>query len=106
MAKSVGSGGVFVSDSKTVTSAGTSEALAATNFLLWNALTIVAKDNNTGRVYVGGLISSTVASTTNRGMGPGDTLILRPSRGHSIDLSAVYLDVSVSGEGVDYYATA
>ena len=106
MAKSVGSGGVFVSDSKTVTTAGTSEALAATNFLLWASLTIVAKDNNTGRVYVGGLISSTVASTTNRGLAAGDVLEITPSRGHSIDLSAVYLDVSVSGEGVDYYATA
>ena len=106
MAKSVGSGGVFVSDSKTVTTAGTAEALAATNFLLWTGVTIVAKDNNTGRIYVGGTISSTVASTTNRGLGPGDTLTITPSRGHSINLSETYIDASVSGEGVDYYAVA
>jgi hypothetical protein len=99
VARSTSSRGRFISDSKTVASAGTREALASSADL-WRSLTIVAKDNNTGRVYVGG---SDVASSTNRGLAAGDSVTISNKNG--IDLQDVYLDVSVSGEGVDYYAT-
>src|SRR3990167_8333098 len=99
MAKSAGSGGVFVSDEATVTTAGTAVQLATSTLLLWTSLVIVAKDNNTGRIYVGGSTTdgspSTVASSTNRGLGPGDAVEITPSRGHSIDLSKVWIDASV-----------
>ncbi len=100
MANSFGSDGTFLSGSKTVTAAGTAEALAASG--IYNQISIVAKDNNTGFVYVGG---SDVASTTNRGMSSGDTLNITPRPGKTLDLAKIYIDVSVSGEGVDFYAT-
>ena len=88
----------LISSEKTVTAAGTAEALASTQRV--RSLTIVAKDNNTGRIYVGG---SDVASTTNRGLQAGDVLT-HTSAGGWLDLADVYVDADVSGEGVDFYA--
>ncbi len=88
----------LISSEKTVTAAGTAEALASTQRV--RSLTIVAKDNNTGRIYVGG---SDVASTTNRGLQAGDVLT-HTSAGRWLDLADVYVDADVSGEGVDFYA--
>ncbi len=88
----------LVSGDKTVTAAGTAESLGASQRV--RSITIVAKDNNTGRVYVGG---SDVASTTNRGLQAGDVLTHTSASGW-LDLADVYVDVDVSGEGVDYYA--
>ena len=42
----------LVSGDKTVTAAGTAEALGTSQRV--RSITVVAKDNNTGRVYVGG----------------------------------------------------
>ncbi len=88
----------LVSGDKTVTAAGTAEAVGASQRV--RSITVVAKDNNTGRVYVGG---SDVASTTNRGLQAGDVLTHTSASGW-LDLADVYVDVDVSGEGVDYYA--
>ena len=88
----------LVSGDKTVTAAGTSETLAASQQV--RSVTIVAKDGNTGRVYVGG---ADVGSSTNQGLQAGDTLT-HTSAGGWLDLSDIYLDADVNGEGVDYYA--
>jgi hypothetical protein len=87
----------LISSEKTVAVAGTQEALSASQRV--KGLTLIAKTGNTGQVYVGG---SDVASTTNDGLAPGDSLIV-PAVGW-LDLSEVYVDVDVSGEGVDFYA--
>ena len=88
----------LVSGDKTVTAAGTAEAVGASQRV--RSITVVAKDNNTGRVYVGG---SDVASTVNRGLQAGDVLTHTSASGW-LDLADVYVDVDVSGEGIDYYA--
>ena len=81
---------------KTVTAAGTAVAIGSDTV---RTITIVAKDGNTGQVYIGG---STVASTTNDGLAPGDSFSHRP--GAPFDLADLYVDADVNGEGVDYYA--
>jgi hypothetical protein len=88
----------IISSEKTVTAAGTAEALSASSQRV-RSLSVIAKTGNTGQVYVGG---SDVASSTNDGLAPGDTLMV-PSL-NWLDLSAMYVDVDVSGEGVDFYA--
>ena len=88
----------LVSGDKTVAAAGTPEAVGASQRV--RSITVVAKDNNTGRVYVGG---SDVASTVNRGLQAGDVLTHTSASGW-LDLADVFLDVDVSGEGIDYYA--
>lgn len=99
MANSVSAAhGVIGSGSQTVTTAGTRVQVSTTAYL-YRSLTIIAKDNNTGRIYVGG---ADVASTTNRGLAGGDSISFVSDKG--IDLSDVYLDASVSGEGIDWYA--
>ena len=87
----------LVSSEKTVTVAGTQEALSASQRV--KSVTLIAKTGNTGQVYVGG---SDVASSTNDGLAPGDSLIV-PAVGW-LDLSEIYVDVDVNGEGVDFYA--
>ena len=88
----------LISSEKTVTAAGTAEALTASSQRV-KSLSVIAKAGNTGQVYVGG---SDVASTTNDGLAPGDTLMI-PSLSW-LDLKGVYIDVDVSGEGVEFYA--
>ena len=100
MANSQASNGVLISGAKAVTSAGTAEAIASSG--LFNHLVIHAKPGNTGQVYVGG---SDVDSSTNGGLSPGDTVKFSPNKGHVLDLTAIYLDVATSGEGVDFYAS-
>jgi len=97
MANSVGSRGVFISGEKTVTTAGTAEALGTG---LYRAVVIRAKAANTGQVYVGG---SDVDSNTNEGLDAGDTLSMESER-HELDLSQIFIDVDTNGEGVDFYA--
>ena len=89
----------LISGDKTVAAAGTAEALASASQRV-RSVTIVAKDANTGRVYVGG---SGVDSTVNSGLLAGDVLT-HTTAGGWLDLADVYIDAAVSGEGVDYYA--
>jgi hypothetical protein len=100
MANSQASKGVLLSGAKAVTSAGTAEAIASSG--LFNHLVIHAKPGNTGQVYIGG---SDVASSTNGGLNPGDTVTFSPNKGHPLDLTDIYLDVDTSGEGVNFYAS-
>ena len=99
MANSIsGAHGAIAVGTKAVTTAGTRVALSTGG--LYRSLTIVAYDNNTGRIYVGG---ADVASTTHRGLAAADSVTFTTDKG--IDLSDVYLDASVSGESVDFYAS-
>jgi len=76
--------------SKNVTTAGTRVALASTTAC--QGVLIQAKAANTGIIYVGG---TTVSATSGIFLYPGESVEI------SIDnLSKVYLDSSVSGEGV------
>lgn len=87
------------SGEKTVTTAGTAVAIASAQLV--RSVTIVAKDDNTGKVYIGG---SDVASTTNNGLAPGDVLELNSRGPAAIDLADIYVDADTNSEGVDYYA--
>lgn len=88
---------VIMAGDKTVVTAGTAVALAAAQRV--KALTIVAKSDNTGRVYIGG---SDVSSTTNGGLGAGESVSLEAV--NWMDLADIYVDADTGGEGVDFYA--
>lgn len=83
---------------KVVTTAGTPVALASSTPA--KGVQITAETDNTGTIVVG---SSTVVATlaTRRGtpLGPGDSLHLRVD-----NLADVYLDSTVSGDGVTFTA--
>lgn len=88
----------FIAAEKAVSTAGTAEAIAAASQRV-KSLTVIAKAGNTGQVYLGG---ADVASATNDGLGPGDSLLIPAV--NWLDLNDVYVDVDTNGEGVDYYA--
>jgi len=77
---------------KDVTTAGVPEALASSTAC--KSVYIKAKLANTGSIYVGG---STVTSTTGITLAAGDSIQFDIS-----NLSTVYIDSSVNGEGVGY----
>lgn len=86
--------------SKTVATAGTGEALlgASTTVLM---VYVRAKATNTGDVYIGDSgvdkdSSQQIVLAANQAI----SFSMLPS--YTLDLNAVYVDVSVSGEGVDY----
>ena len=87
----------LISSEKTVTAAGTAEALAVSQRV--RSLTVIAKTGNTGQVYVGG---SDVASATNDGLDAGEGLEIQAD--NWLDLADIYVDVDTDGEGVDFYA--
>lgn len=82
---------------QTVTTAGTRVQLTS-SVIRARQVDITALHTNTGIITVG---SSTVvaAAGTRRGtpLNPGDTYT-----GYNVDLSQVYLDSTVNGEGVSY----
>ena len=88
----------ILSSEKTVSTAGTAEALSASSQRV-KSLSVIAKVGNTGNVYVGG---SNVASATNDGLAAGDELIIPAV--NWLDINDVYIDVDTNGEGVDFYA--
>lgn len=99
MANSKGSGGNFISGEKTVSAAGTREAVQEkSDGSFWKGVVLIAKANNVGQVFIGG---PDVDSSTNDGLAAGEALPMRSGKG--IDLATTFLDVSVSGEGVDFY---
>ena len=100
MANSVGNQGDLLSGSKAVTSAGTAVALASDG--LYGSLMVRAKYANTGNIFIGG---SDVASSTNEGLAAGDSILINPRPGKAIQLTDIYIDSAVSGEGVDFYAS-
>ncbi len=83
---------------KVIAAAGTAEALHAARRV--KAVVVKAKLSNTGVVFLGG---SDVDSSTNDGMDPGDSIPINPTGW--MDLVDLFADVSVSGDGVDCWAT-
>lgn len=77
---------------KTVTTAGSSERLADTTTI--KSVTIKALAANTGNIFVGG----TSVSGSSPALGANDERTINIS-----NLGSIYLDASVSGEGVGYY---
>ena len=92
--------------SKTVTTAGTAEALSSTTMIV-SLVDIVAKKatgDNTGSVYIG---DSTVDKDSNQTIElvPGGTFDTRSmAGGHQIDLSKLYIDADNNGDGVTWIA--
>ena len=81
---------------KVVTSATTDETLASTQAIL-SGVTIKAEASNTGIIYVG---AEGVAAATGFELAAGEQLFLEIA-----DLTTVWIDASVSGDGVTYVAT-
>ena len=94
--------GPAISGEKTVTAAGTAEALdISTPIKMVRAITIIAKVANTGQVYVGG---ADVDSNTNDGLDAGETVEFG-TYAHEYRLADIFIDVDTNGEGVDFYGT-
>lgn len=85
--------------STTVTTAGTRVRLHATS-LRCRKVQVYAQAANTGQIYVGG---SDVASTTHTGLDAAESVTLETER-NFLDLYDLWLDSSVNGEKVDFYA--
>lgn len=89
---------------KTVTAAGTREPLAVGNSSIMKvrSVTIRALRGNTGDIYLG---DSTVSAAVSYILAAGETFNIEVSmeewvNGVSINLSKIYLDAAVNGEGV------
>lgn len=81
---------------KTVTSAGTAEALSGSTFV--KTVCIKPLSTNSNNIYIG---NSSVTSTTGYPLPSGESI--------SIDinnLNKIYLDVDTNGEGVSYLAVS
>ena len=83
-----------VSGVKTVTAAGTAEALGSQSIQC--PLMVKALDDNTGTIYIGNDGAGDVASTNGLRLAAGDVVIFD----HVGNLSSLYVDSSVNGEGV------
>ena len=90
---------VLYSDQKTVAVAGTAERLVAASLRV-RSVVIGAKSGNTGKVFIGG---SDVASTTNGGLAANSTLTITAEAASFFDLTDIWVNAAVSGEGVDFY---
>lgn len=81
---------------KTVTTAGTDLALASTTAC--KKVAIQAQTDNTGVIAVGAAgVDAAVATGTGVLLEPGDTLVMQID-----DLADIFIDATVSGEGVRY----
>lgn len=94
----------FTGATKTVTTAGVREILG-TSVTPVRSILITALSTNTGVVYVGGQdVSSTVYGKALRANEALDISVPQDAwaKGEAINLSKIWLDVDVSGEGVSY----
>lgn len=85
-----------------VTTAGTPQRLSATS-LNANSILIMAKDTNTGNVYIGHS-QATAASGKGAVLEIGDSYVVRGSYDRnmleSFDLKEIWVDADISGDGV------
>lgn len=92
----------FVFGQKDVATAGTEVQLDATSRRL-RALTIIAHSDNVGRIFYGG---SDVASTTQKGLAPGESLTLSVEPAGPadafMDLQEIWIDSANNNDGVDF----
>jgi hypothetical protein len=84
----------------TVATAGTAEALGSQQVAA--PLLVKALTTNTGLMYVGNDGAGDVASTNGFPLAAGDVVIFE----HVGNLSAVYIDSAVNGEGVAWLILA
>lgn len=81
---------------KTVSSAGTAEALASSTTI--KEVIVTAETNNTGVMCAGGGgVVAAEATREGEPLFPGDSVVLQID-----DLAAVYIDTTVNGDGVTY----
>lgn len=82
---------------RVVTTAGTDVALSASSVpCVWVA--IQAQTDNTGKIAIGNSgVDATVATGTGILLSAGDTMVIEIR-----NLNLIYLDATVSGEGVRY----
>lgn len=83
---------------KTVTAAGTAEALGAQQIA--GPLLIKALTTNTGLVYIGNDGADDVSASNGFPLAAGDVAILE----HISNLGALFVDSAVNGEGVAWLA--
>jgi hypothetical protein len=103
MATSVFNQGACLSGDTVVTSAGTAVALETAKIIGYHSVGIVAKLANTGKIFLGG---SDVSSSTMEGLAAGSAWSIKDeSKAHGINLSDIYIDASVNGDGVDFVAS-
>lgn len=89
-------GATVYNGQKYVATAGTQVALASSQAIT-HSVTIMAQAGNSGNIYIG---DSSVSSITGYILDAGDTIELKIA-----NLATVYVDSSVSGEGVHYIAS-
>lgn len=81
---------------KTVAAAGTDEALASSTACRWVA--VQAQTDNTGLIAVGTVgVDATIATGTGITLAAGDSITLEIT-----NLAAIYIDATVTGDGVRY----
>jgi len=87
--------------SKDVSAAGTAEALTASPVrAVW--VTVQAKTDNTGYVYVG---ASTVSGSRGVQLAAGDSITFPVvEKRYTYDLSTIYVDAATNGDGVVWVA--
>lgn len=87
---------------KTVTTAGTALAIGAAG-AIYKKVIITALTTNTGVIAIGGSnVLATAGSENGMVLKTGNTHVTL----HDIDLSKVFVDASVSGEGLTWSAEA
>jgi co-chaperonin GroES (HSP10) len=85
-----------ISGQKTVTAAGTAEALGTAG--IHGPLMVKALDTNTGIVAVGNDGNGDVTTSNGLRLAAGDVVVFD----HVSQLSALYVDSAVNGEGVSW----
>jgi len=90
--------GELVDGRKTVATAGSAEPLSSSSVVVsW--IIITAETNNTGVITVGAsTVVATVAIRRGTPLYAGESATL-----YGVDLSEVYLDTTVNGDGVTYF---
>lgn len=87
----------FATGRKTVTTAGTAEQMTSQAIPDGFGVVIKAISTNTGRVRVGNSKANAESATTAFTLGSNESITLKIS-----NLNLVWLDVTVSGEGVEW----
>ena len=88
---------------KEVTTAGTAEALSATA-TSFSSLSVCAESNNTGVIAVGGAgVIASLSTRTGIYLDAGDCYSIDLSSGKLGNLNTIYLDTTVSTDGVNYH---
>lgn len=86
------------SGQKAVTTAGAAERLTPTSFRVLGSVMVKAKLANTQNVFIGNDGAGDVSATTGIELDAGDYVIFE----HIGDLTDIWVDAQVNGEGVSW----